>query len=256
MIYLRLFAAFMKIGFTSFGGMSMIPVIMQEMKVNQWMTAEDLTNLIAIAEMTPGPLGINCATFAGMQTAGVLGGIAAVMGVLMPAYTLTLGVAVCFAKFRGNDIMSCMLDVIKPICIAMILAVILNLMQDLQEEYNLTYMFITHDLSVVKYISDRVGVMYLGNMVELAEADEIFHHPIHPYTEALLNAIPTTDTVGAKELSILEGDIPSPVNPPKGCKFHTRCKYCTEICTQVVPAWEEVRPNHFVACHHKLEVKE
>lgn len=93
MIYLRLFTAFIKIGFTSFGGMSMIPVIMQEMKVNQWMTAEDLTNLIAIAEMTPGPLGINCATFAGMQTAGVLGGIAAVMGVLMPAYTLTLGVA-------------------------------------------------------------------------------------------------------------------------------------------------------------------
>lgn len=130
MIYLRLFTAFMKIGFTSFGGMSMIPVIMQEMKVNQWMTAEDLTNLIAIAEMTPGPLGINCATFAGMQTAGVLGVIAAVMGVLMPAYTLTLGVAVCFAKFRGNDIMSCMLNVIKPICIAMILAVILDLMQE------------------------------------------------------------------------------------------------------------------------------
>ena len=130
MIYLRLFTAFMKIGFTSFGGMSMIPVIMQEMKVNHWMTAEDLTNLIAIAEMTPGPLGINCATFAGMQTADVLGGIAAVMGVLMPAYTLTLGVAVCFAKFRGNDIMSCMLNVIKPICIAMILAVILDLMQE------------------------------------------------------------------------------------------------------------------------------
>ena len=119
MIYLRLFTAFMKIGFTSFGGMSMIPVIMQEMKVNHWMTAEDLTNLIAIAEMTPGPLGINCATFAGMQTAGVLGGIAAVMGV-----------AVCFAKFRGNDIMSCMLNVIKPICIAMILAVILDMMQE------------------------------------------------------------------------------------------------------------------------------
>ena len=135
-------------------------------------------------------------------------------------------------------------------------AQIINLLLDLKEHQNLTYMFITHDLSVVKYISDRVGVMYLGNMVELAEADEIFHHPIHPYTEALLNAIPTTDTVGAKELSILEGDIPSPVNPPKGCKFHTRCKYCTEICTQVVPEWEEVRPNHFVACHHKLEVKE
>ena len=116
--------------------------------------------------------------------------------------------------------------------------------------------FVVCDVSVVKYISDRVGVMYLGTMVELAAADEIFHHPIHPYTEALLNAIPTTDTVGAKELSILEGDIPSPVNPPKGCKFHTRCKYCTEICTQVVPEWEEVRPNHFVACHHKLEAKE
>ena len=135
-------------------------------------------------------------------------------------------------------------------------AQIINLLLDLKEQQNLTYMFITHDLSVVKYISDRVGVMYLGTMVELAAADEIFHHPIHPYTEALLNAIPTTDTVGAKELSILEGDIPSPVNPPKGCKFHTRCKYCTEICTQVVPEWEEVRPNHFVACHHKLEVKE
>ena len=135
-------------------------------------------------------------------------------------------------------------------------AQIINLLLDLKEQENLTYMFITHDLSVVKYISDRVGVMYLGNMVELAESDEIFHHPIHPYTEALLNAIPTTDTVGAKELSILEGDIPSPVNPPKGCKFHTRCKYCTEICTQVVPAWEEVRPNHFVACHHKLKVEE
>ena len=135
-------------------------------------------------------------------------------------------------------------------------AQIINLLNELQDKYKLTYLFISHDLSVVEHISDTVGVMYLGNMVELAEADEIFHHPIHPYTEALLNAIPTTDTVGAKELSILEGDIPSPVNPPKGCKFHTRCKYCTEICTQVVPAWEEVRPNHFVACHHKLEVKE
>ena len=135
-------------------------------------------------------------------------------------------------------------------------AQIINLLLDLKERENLTYMFITHDLSVVKYISDRVGVMYLGSMVELAAADEIFQHPVHPYTEALLNAIPTTDTVGGRELSILEGDIPSPVNPPKGCKFHTRCKYCTEICTQVVPAWEEVRPNHFVACHHKLKIKE
>ena len=95
-------------------------------------------------------------------------------------------------------------------------AQIINLLLDLKEQQNLTYMFITHDLSVVKYISDRVGVMYLGTMVELAAADEIFHHPIHPYTEALLNAIPTTDTVGAKELSILEGDIPQPGESAEG----------------------------------------
>ena len=128
---------------------------------------------------------------------------------------------------------------------------ILNLLRDLKEDQGLTYLFITHDLSVVKYISDRIGVMYLGNMVELASSEGIFRHPYHPYTEALLNSIPTTEE--KKDLVVLEGDIPSPVNPPKGCKFHTRCKYCTEICEQVVPAWEEVEPNHFVACHHKLE---
>ena len=128
-------------------------------------------------------------------------------------------------------------------------AQIINLLLDLKEQQNLTYMFITHDLSVVKYISDRVGVMYLGTMVDLAAADEIFHHPIHPYTEALLNAIPTTDTVGAKELSILEGDIPSPVNPPKGCKFHTRCPYATERCKTEAPKQREVEPGHYVVCH-------
>ena len=132
-------------------------------------------------------------------------------------------------------------------------AQIINLLQDLKEKQNLTYLFITHDLSVVKYISDRIGVMYLGNMVETAPSDEMFAHPLHPYTEALLNAIPTTDERLDEGPEILEGDIPSPVNPPKGCKFHTRCKYCTEICTQVVPQMEEVRPNHFVACHHILE---
>ena len=131
-------------------------------------------------------------------------------------------------------------------------AQIINLLQDLKEKQNLTYLFITHDLSVVKYISDRIGVMYLGNMVELGDSDEIFANPLHPYTEALLNAIPTTDENANKNPEILEGDIPSPVNPPKGCKFHTRCKYCTEICTQVQPEWEEIRPNHFVACHHML----
>ena len=127
---------------------------------------------------------------------------------------------------------------------------IINLLQDLREKQELTYMFITHDLSVVKYISDRIGVMYLGNLVELADSEEIFRHPMHPYTGALLDSIPTTEE--KKDLVVLEGDIPSPVNPPKGCKFHTRCKYCTEICEHVVPEWEEVRPNHFVACHHKL----
>ena len=130
---------------------------------------------------------------------------------------------------------------------------IINLLQDLKEKNNLTYLFITHDLSVVKYISDRIGVMYLGNMVELSDSQELFDHPLHPYTEALLSAIPTTNVDDDRELVILEGDIPSPVNPPKGCKFHTRCKYCTEICTQITPEMKEIRPNHFAACHHILE---
>ena len=129
---------------------------------------------------------------------------------------------------------------------------IINLLQDLREKQDLTYLFITHDLSVVKYISDRIGVMYLGNMVELAESNAIFANPMHPYTQALIAAIPTTDPDASKELQILEGDIPSPVNPPKGCKFHTRCRYCTEICEQVTPEWREMEPDHFVACHHPL----
>lgn len=125
---------------------------------------------------------------------------------------------------------------------------VLNLLQELKEKQNLTYLFISHDLSVVKYISDRIGVMYLGNMVESAKSEDIFRNPLHPYTEALLNAIPTTD-INNKELQILEGDIPSPVNPPKGCKFHTRCKYATEKCKTVRPEWREIEPEHFVACH-------
>ena len=133
---------------------------------------------------------------------------------------------------------------------------IINLLYDLKEQSNLTYLFITHDLSVVKYISDRIGVMYLGNMVELAPTQELFDHPRHPYTEALMAAIPTTDMDNNKELRILEGDIPSPVNPPKGCKFHTRCAHCTEICKHATPEWTEIAPNHFVACHHPLSVEE
>ena len=129
---------------------------------------------------------------------------------------------------------------------------IINLLQDLKEQQKLTYLFITHDLSVVKYISDRIGVMYLGNLVELAASQEIFDHPLHPYTEALMNAIPTTDVETSRKIQVLEGDIPSPVNPPKGCKFHTRCKYCTEVCKHVVPEWVEAAPDHFVACHHML----
>ena len=129
---------------------------------------------------------------------------------------------------------------------------IINLLLDLKEEQNLTYLFISHDLSVIKYISDRVGVMYLGNIVELTETAKLYGHPMHPYTEALLSAIPTTDVENKKKIKILEGDIPSPINPPPGCKFHTRCRYCTDVCKEVVPEMRELEPGHFVACHHPL----
>lgn len=132
---------------------------------------------------------------------------------------------------------------------------IVNLLKDLGSEDNLAYLFISHGLSVVKYISDRIGVMYLGNIVELAESQEMFDHPTHPYTEALLSAIPTTDVDSNREMIPLEGDIPSPVHPPKGCKFHTRCKYCTEICKHITPELVEMRPGHFVACHNPLGVE-
>ena len=130
---------------------------------------------------------------------------------------------------------------------------VINLLQDLKEKENLTYLFITHDLSVVKYISDRIAVMYLGNVVELADSEQLFSHPLHPYTEALLLAIPTTDLERRKQIVPLEGDIPSPVKPPKGCKFHTRCKYATDVCREVVPDFVEAAPGHFVACHHPLD---
>ena len=129
---------------------------------------------------------------------------------------------------------------------------IINLLIDLKEQEHLTYLFISHDLSAVKFISDRVGVMYLGNMVELADSDMIFAEPLHPYTQALLEAIPTTEENSNKELQTIEGDIPSPVNPPSGCKFHTRCKFATEKCSKECPAWHEHRPGHYVACHYPL----
>lgn len=129
---------------------------------------------------------------------------------------------------------------------------IINLLLDLKEQQRLTYLFISHDLSVVKFISDRIGVMYLGTVVELTTPDEIFQNPLHPYTEALLEAIPTTEDESKKELAVIEGDIPSPINPPSGCRFHTRCKYATEECKEVAPEWREMRPGHFVACHYPL----
>ncbi|MGN0348551.1 MAG: ABC transporter ATP-binding protein [Roseburia sp.] len=130
---------------------------------------------------------------------------------------------------------------------------ILNLLSDLKERENLTYLFITHDLSVVKYISDRIGVMYLGNLVELAPTSELFARTLHPYTNALLSAIPTTDINEKKrERILLEGDIPSPVNPPEGCKFHTRCYCCQEKCRQEVPALQDRGNGHLVACHYPL----
>jgi len=130
-------------------------------------------------------------------------------------------------------------------------AQVVNLMKRLQDEHGLTYLFIAHDLSMVKYISDRVGVMYLGNLVELADSDDLYDEPLHPYTEALLSAVPIPDPKVAKtrERIILEGDVPSPINPPSGCRFRTRCPKVMDICSKAVPSWQEVRPNHWVACH-------
>jgi len=132
---------------------------------------------------------------------------------------------------------------------------IINLLMDLKDSGDLTYLFISHDLSAVKFISDRVGVMYLGNIIELGNSDEIFEHPMHPYTNVLLKAIPTTDEASKKELQVIEGDIPSPINPPPGCKFHTRCEFATEQCSAEEPEWRELRPNHFVACHYPIGVE-
>lgn len=126
---------------------------------------------------------------------------------------------------------------------------ILNLMEDLKKEFGLTYIFIAHDLSVVKHISDRVGVMYLGRMVELSKKDDLYNEPLHPYTKALLSAVPVPDPDIKGERIIIEGDVPSPSNPPTGCAFHTRCPDCMEICMVKRPSFKEVKDHHFVACH-------
>lgn len=130
-------------------------------------------------------------------------------------------------------------------------AQVVNMLEDLQKELGLTYLFIAHDLSMVKHISDRIGVMYLGKMVELADSNELYDSPNHPYTQALLSAIPIPDpdvTKAAKRI-VLQGDVPSPINPPSGCRFRTRCQYAMDICKQVEPEFKEIAPNHFSACH-------
>ncbi|TCZ78838.1 dipeptide ABC transporter ATP-binding protein [Paenibacillus albiflavus] len=126
---------------------------------------------------------------------------------------------------------------------------VLNLMQDLQREFDLTYIFIAHDLSVVKHISDRVGVMYLGRMVELADKNRLYNTPKHPYTQALLSAVPNIDPDVKKERIVLQGDVPSPSNAPQGCAFHTRCALAMDSCKSIRPEWKAVGEGHFVACH-------
>lgn len=131
-------------------------------------------------------------------------------------------------------------------------AQVINMFEDLQADMGLTYLFIAHDLSAVKHISNRIGVMYLGRMVELAESYELITRPLHPYTKSLISAIPIADPRAARESKriVLEGDVPSPLNPPSGCRFRTRCPYADERCVAETPVWKEVEKGHFAACHH------
>jgi oligopeptide/dipeptide ABC transporter ATP-binding protein len=132
----------------------------------------------------------------------------------------------------------------------------LNLLEDLQDEFKLTYLFIAHDLGVVRHVSDRIAVMYLGKLVELSPAEELYRRPIMPYTEALLSAvpIPDPDLAAKRERIVLEGDVPSPINPPSGCRFHPRCRYATQVCREVEPPLADYGKGHLAACHHPLNV--
>ena len=134
-------------------------------------------------------------------------------------------------------------------------AQILNLLQDLQEQFGLTYLFVAHDLSVVEHISDRVAVMYVGKLVESAVTEELYINPLHPYTEALLSAVPKPDPRMRTEPIVLPGDVADPANPPSGCYFHPRCRYKVDVCEQVEPKLRELRPDHFVACHRAEELR-
>jgi len=130
----------------------------------------------------------------------------------------------------------------------------INLLKELQAEFGLTYIFISHDLSVVEYISDKIGVMYLGKLVEMAETNELFNNTKHPYTQALLSAVPVPDPLNQTVRIPLDGEIPNPGNPPSGCHFHTRCNYCQDICKKEIPKLSEIAENHFVACHRAEEL--
>ena len=131
-------------------------------------------------------------------------------------------------------------------------AQVVNMFEELQEQMGLTYLFIAHDLSIVKHISNRIGVMYLGNLVELADSYELTFHSVHPYTRSLISAIPIADPRTSRQSKriVLSGDVPSPVNPPSGCRFRTRCPYADERCAAETPAWQEVSKGHYAACHH------
>jgi oligopeptide transport system ATP-binding protein len=137
-------------------------------------------------------------------------------------------------------------------------AQVINLLEELQQQFNLTYLFIAHDLAVVRHISDRVAVMYVGKLVELANRNELYELPLHPYTRALLSAVPIPDPLIEKRRSriILQGDVPSPINPPRGCRFHPRCPFARSTCSDAEPPLEEVRPGHWVACFFWKEIAE